>query len=110
MLDFLIPVAQAQNAAPSATSPWISLAMFGGLFIIMYLMLIRPQRKRQKEHQDLINSLGKGDEVVLTSGMLGRITALNDDYLTVDTGSVELRFQRTAVHAVLPKGTMKGIG
>lgn len=53
--------------------------------------------------------MGKGDEIVLTSGMLGKITALNDDYVTVDTGSVELKFQRAAVHAVLPKGTIKGI-
>lgn len=111
MLDFFIPAAHAQAAAQQPpTSPWVSLAMFGGLFVIMYFMLIRPQRKRQKEHQELVNSLGKGDEVVLTSGMLGKITALNDDYVTVDTGSVELKFQRSAVHAVLPKGTMKGIG
>jgi len=109
LLDFLIPAAHAQTAAQPTTSPWVSLVMFGGLFVIMYFMLIRPQRKRQKEHQDLVNSLGKGDEVVLTSGMLGKITSLNDDYVTVDTGSVELKFQRAAVHAVLPKGTMKGI-
>jgi len=110
LLDFLIPAAHAQAAAQPTTSPWVSLVMFGGLFVIMYFMLIRPQRKRQKEHQDLVSSLGKGDEVVLTSGMLGKITALNDDYITVETGSVELKFQRAAVHAVLPKGTMKGIG
>jgi len=87
----------------------ISLLMFGGLFVIMYFMLIRPQRKRQKEHQELINNLNKGDEIVLTSGMVGKITTLNDSYVTVDTGSVELKFQRSAVHAVLPKGTIKGI-
>ena len=107
MLTFFIPAAQAQTAAQPTTSPWVSLMMFGGLFVIMYFMLIRPQRKRQKEHQELINSLSKGNEVVLTSGMLGKITALNDDYVTVETGSVELRFQRAAVHAVLPKGTIK---
>lgn len=110
MLEFFIPAAQAQAAAQPASSPWVSLAMFGGLFVIMYFMLIRPQRKRQKEHQNLVNSLGKGDEIVLTSGMLGKITAINDDYVTVETGSVELKFQRAAVHAVLPKGTIKGIG
>ncbi len=110
MLDLIVPAAQAQSSPPSQGNPMISLLMFGGLFIIMYFMLIRPQRKRQKEHQELINSLNKGDEVVLTSGMIGKITALNDNYITLDTGSVELKFQRVAVHAVLPKGTMKGIG
>ncbi|MEQ9022947.1 MAG: preprotein translocase subunit YajC [Pseudomonadales bacterium] len=109
MLDFIIPAAQAQSAPPSQGSPLVSLLMFGGLFVIMYFMLIRPQRKRQKEHQELINNLNKNDEIVLTSGMLGKITALNENYVTVDTGSVELKFQRSAVHAVLPKGTIKGI-
>ena len=110
MLDFFIPAAQAQAAQQPSASPWVSLVMFGGLFVIMYFMLIRPQRKRQKEHQELVNSLSKGDEVVLTSGMLGKITGLTDDYVTLETGSVELKFQRAAVHAVLPKGTIKGIG
>ena len=86
-----------------------SILMFGGLFVLMYFILIRPQKKRQKEHQALINSLNKGDEIVLTSGLLGRITNLDDEYVTVDTGSVEQRYQRFAVHAVLPKGTLKAI-
>lgn len=109
MLEFLIPAAQAQEAVPAQSNPIFSLIMFGGLFIIMYFMLIRPQKKRQKEHQNLMGALNKGDEVVLTSGLLGRITSLTDDYLTIDTGTVELKFQRVAVHAVLPKGTIKSI-
>lgn len=109
MLEFLIPTAHAQEAVPAEGNPLFSLIMFGGLFIIMYFMLIRPQKKRQKEHQDLMGALNKGDEVVLTSGLIGRITSLSDDYLTVDTGTVELKFQRVAVHAVLPKGTIKSI-
>ncbi len=109
MLEFLIPAAQAQEAVPTQGNPMVSLIMFGGLFVIMYFMLIRPQKKRQKEHQELMGALNKGDEVVLTSGLVGRITGLNDDYLTLDTGTVELKFQRIAVHAVLPKGTIKSI-
>ena len=106
-LDLFVPAAAAQDAAAPQGNPFISLLMFGGLFVLMYFILIRPQRKRQKEHQELINNLGKGDEVVLTSGLLGRITKLDDDYVTIDTGSVEQRFQRFAVHAVLPTGTIK---
>ncbi len=109
MLEFLIPAAHAQEAVPAEGSPLVSLVMFGGLFLIMYFMLIRPQKKRQKEHLDLMGALNKGDEVVLTSGLIGKITGLSDDYLTVDTGTVELKFQRVAVHAVLPKGTIKSI-
>ena len=70
---------------------------------------MKEEKKRQKEHQALISALSKGDEVVLTSGLLGRITDLDDEYITINSGSVEQRYQRFAVHAVLPKGTLKAI-
>lgn len=98
-------------AAPAAEpNPMITLLMFGGLFLFMYLLIIRPQRKRQKEHKELVNNLGKGDEVVTTSGMLGRITKIDDDYLEIEVAeNVLLKFQKVAIHAVLPKGTIKSI-
>ena len=72
--------------------------------------MIRPQQKRQKEHNNLISSLSKGDEVVLTSGMLGKISKLDAEYMVLEAGNgQELKFQRVAVHAVLPKGTIKAI-
>lgn len=49
------------------------------LFLIMYLLLIRPQRKQQKEHQKLLTELKKGDRVVTNSGMYATIFAINDD-------------------------------
>lgn len=102
--------AQAQTAAPPASGGIMQVVMLVGLFAIMYFMLIRPQRKRQKEHQQLVDSLGKGDEVVMTSGMLGKVTEVGDVYVTVDVGSnVNLKFQKVAVHAVLPKGTIKSV-
>jgi len=99
----------AAAPAPEA-NPLVTLLMFGGLFAFMYFLIIRPQRKKQKEHTDLVNALGKGDEVVMTSGMLGKITKLDGDYLEVEVAdNVLLKFQRAAVHAVLPKGTIKSI-
>ena len=84
--------------------------LLGGLFLFMYFVIIRPQRKRAKEHQELAAGLSKGDEVVMNSGLLGKITAVDDAYITVSAGTnVELKFQKTAVHAVLPKGTIKAI-
>jgi preprotein translocase subunit YajC len=72
--------------------------------------MIRPQQKRQKEHNNLIGSLSKGDEVVMTSGLLGKITKLESEYIVLEVGSgQELKFQKVAVHAVLPKGTVKAI-
>uniref|UniRef100_UPI003F6D144B preprotein translocase subunit YajC n=1 Tax=Pseudomaricurvus sp. TaxID=2004510 RepID=UPI003F6D144B len=61
-------------------------------------------------HQELVTGLGKGDEVVMNSGMLGKITKVDENYMVIETGnSVELKFQKSAVHAVLPKGTIKSI-
>ena len=54
--------------------------------------------------------MSKGDEIVMNSGMLGKITKLEDDYIVVEAANnVELKFQRAAVHAVLPKGTIKQV-
>jgi len=112
MLSFLIPAAHAQSQAPAAppNAGLMQFVMLAGLFAIMYFMLIRPQRKRQKEHQALLEALGKGDEVVMTSGMVGKVTEVGDLYVTVDVGQdLNLKFQKAAVHAVLPKGTIKSI-
>lgn len=111
-MSFFIAEAAAQaQSAPSAQGGFaMQMFMLVGLFALMYFMLIRPQRKRQKEHQQLMGALGKGDEVVLTSGMLGRVTEVGDVYLTLDVGNdIKLKFQKAAVHAVLPKGTIKAI-
>ena len=100
--------AQASNAGEPI--PMITILMFAGLFGFMYFLIIRPQRKRQKEHNDLVGALGKGDEVVTTSGMLGKITKLEGDYVVLEvSNNLELKFQKVAVHAVLPKGTIKAI-
>ena len=102
--------AYADAAAQAEPSPLFTFVMFGGLFIFMYFIMIRPQQKRQKEHNNLISSLSKGDEVVLTSGMLGKISKLDAEYMVLEAGNgQELKFQRVAVHAVLPKGTIKAI-
>jgi preprotein translocase subunit YajC len=110
-MSFFIPAAMAHAQAPAAQgNPMITLVMFGGLFVFMYFVMIRPQRKRQKEHQELVTSLSKGDEVVMNSGMLGKIIKVDDNYIIIETGNnVELKFQKSSVHAVLPKGTIKSI-
>ena len=100
------------TAAPAAQqpSPYGSLLMFAGLFLFMYLLIIRPQRKRQKEHQALVDSVNKGDEVVMTSGLLGKITKVEEGYVTIQPAdNVELKYQRSAIHAILPKGTIKAV-
>ena len=68
-------------------------------------------RKRQKEHTEMVSALNKGDEVVTTSGILGKITSLDDSYIVLNVSEkVDMKFQRVHIHAVLPKGTLKSIG
>jgi preprotein translocase subunit YajC len=56
------------------------LVWFGLLFVLMYMLLIRPQRKKQKEHEKLLGELKKGDKVVTTSGMFGTIFAMDEEH------------------------------
>ena len=81
------------------------------LFVLFYVIAIRPQRKRQKEHAEMVSALKKGDEVVTSSGILGKVTALDENYMVLNVANnVDMKFQRVHVHAVLPKGTLKSIG
>jgi preprotein translocase subunit YajC len=104
--------AQAATAAPATDS------LFGGgltgilpfvlMFVVLYFVMIRPQMKRQKEAKTMIEALAKGDEVVTTGGMLGKISKIGETFLTIEIASgVEIQVQRGAVVQVLPKGTVK---
>ena len=105
-----IQSAYAQSGGASEPNPLFTVLMFTGLFVFMYFMIIRPQRKRQKEHNDLVRALAKGDEVVMTSGMLGKVTKLEGEYVALEVNNnLTLKFQKASVHAVLPKGTIKAI-
>ena len=102
--------AQAAGDAPQG-GDLFQIAFLIGLFVLFYFIAIRPQRKRQKEHTELISALSKGDEVVTSSGILGKISSLDDTYIVLTVSDkVELKFQRVHIHAVLPKGTLKSIG
>ena len=112
-MSFLIAdaVAQTTAAAPAPQGAgYMNFILLGGLFIFMYFVIIRPQRKRAKEHQALADGLTKGDEVVMSSGLIGKITQVDEAYITVSAAEgVELKYQKSAVHAVVPKGTIKSI-
>jgi len=110
-MSFFISEAYAQGAgAQPGGSPAVSLIFMLGLFVFFWFIIIRPQRKRQKEHDQLVSNIGKGDEVVMTSGLLGKVVKIDGDYLILQVAEgMELKFQKIAVHAVLPKGTLKAI-
>ena len=104
-MDFLISSAYAQDAAgQGGLMGFLPLIL---IFIVFYFMLIRPQMKRAKEHKRMVSELAKGDEIVTTGGLLGKITDLSDSFVTLTLAdNVSIKLQRHAVTQVMPKGTI----
>ena len=111
MLEFLIPAAHAEAEAAVAGGGAIGqIVMLVGFVVIFYFLLWRPQSKRAKEHKNLIGNLAKGDEVVIGGGLVGRITKVSEQFITMELNEGnEVNVQKSAVAAVLPKGTIKPI-
>ncbi len=109
-MDFFISSAMAQQGTPQEPSLLASLLPLIILVVLFYFLLIRPQMKRAKEHRNMVSSLDRDDEVVTGGGIVGRITDLGDQYLTVEIAEgTEVKVQRDTVTSVLPKGTMKDL-
>lgn len=106
-MNFLIASAMAQDAAqqPSAMPSIIMLVL---IVVVFWFLLIRPQMKRNKEHRELVANLSKGEEIVTAGGLLGRITAVGESFLTVELAdNLTVKVQKHSVTQVVPKGTVK---
>jgi preprotein translocase subunit YajC len=106
-MSFFIADAHAQ-AAGSGAPPGIDLIFLVLLFVVFYFLLIRPQMKRAKEHRTMVAALSKGDEVVTNGGLLGRITKVGDNFVSMEIADgLEVKVQKQALASLMPKGTMK---
>ncbi len=77
------------------------LMMFGAMFAILYFVMIRPQQKQQRKHAELISSLKKGDEVILSSGIVGRIFSVEDKFLVLELSDKnKMKVLKIAVQAL----------
>jgi preprotein translocase subunit YajC len=104
-----ISSAFAQTAAGGdVQSSLMSMLPLVLMFVVLYFVMIRPQMRKQKEHKAMIDALAKGDEVVTAGGLLGKVTKIGDNTLSVELAQgVEVQLQRGSVVQVLPKGTLK---
>jgi preprotein translocase subunit YajC len=85
MLDLLIETAHAQGAAAAqAPNPLVSFAPFVVIFIIFYFLMIRPQKKKMDQEQQMLNALSKGDEIYTKSGLIGTVTGLTEKIVTLE--------------------------
>jgi preprotein translocase subunit YajC len=109
LLDFFISPAAAQVAGPaSQASPWQFPIMMAVLFGLMFVFMIRPQMKRQKEVREMLGKLAKGDEVLTNGGIAGRIDDIGESFVSLEIADgVKVKLQRSSIAAVLPKGTLK---
>ena len=107
-MNFFEGTAFASTGAAPGGSPWITVMFIGGIIAIFYFLIIRPQSKQRKQHQELIGALGRGDEVVMAGGIMGIITKVEENSVNVKVAkNTELHFQKQAVQATLPKGTVQ---
>ena len=80
------------------------------IFVLFYFMLIRPQMKQAKEHRSMLDALKTGDEVVTSTGILGKVVKLNNQFSTIEIASnVEIKIQKQTIQTLLQKGTIMSI-
>ena len=111
MFELLIPFAKAADEAVIQGSPLpLDLFIIIAFALVFYLIVWRPQSKRNKEHKELVAGLEKGDEIIAGGGLVGKIVKVEDQFIVLEAGTgVELKLQRSAVVQALPKGTIKNI-
>jgi len=108
-MDWLISTAAAQaQGASGQGNALMQMLPLVLIFVVFYFLLIRPQTKRAKEHKAMVSAIETGTEVVTNGGILGKVTEVSEQFLTIEIASgVNIKLQRHAVAQVLPKGTLK---
>jgi preprotein translocase subunit YajC len=87
---------------------YFQFVLIGGMFVVLYFLMIRPQQKKAKEHQNLLKNLQKGDEVIASGGILAKIAKVDEAYVSLEIATnVEIKVQKGSIQAVLPKGSIR---
>ncbi len=87
-----------------------TLFLLFGFMILIYFLMIRPENKRRKTHQEMLASIEVGNEVVTAGGILGKVSKISDQYIELSiSDSTKIKVQKTSISTVLPKGTLKAI-
>jgi preprotein translocase subunit YajC len=107
------------QAAGGLSDPMIQFLPIILMFVVLYFLMIRPQMKRQKDHKGMMEGLKKGDEVVTSGGVVGKIVKVGESYVTLEVSKlaavkgesegVDMVVQKSAVQTLLPTGTIKAI-
>ncbi|MEE9354259.1 MAG: preprotein translocase subunit YajC [Methylococcaceae bacterium] len=109
-MSFFISEAIAEAAPAEVTQDpgIVGIILPLAILLFFYVLFIRPQAKRSKEHKKMVETLGKGAEVVTNGGILGKVIDIDENFVKLDVGdSLSLLVQRNAIGNVMPKGTYK---
>lgn len=105
-----LPSCVFASAPAQGQSMMSSVLMIGVFMLALYFIAIRPQTKRAKEHQQLISSISKDDEVITQGGLLGRVLRVSEQFIVISIAEgIEVKIQKQAILSTIPKGTMKTI-
>jgi len=107
-MNFFISDAMAAGEAAPQGGGIQLMIMILIFFAIMYFMIIRPQQKKAKEHKTMLDALSKGDEIVTSGGILGKVVNIGENFVELKVSdNSAIKVQRNSIGTVLPKGTMK---
>jgi len=111
MMSFFISDAWAQGPGPNAATTGVFNIVMLLVFVgMLYFLLLRPQIKRAKQHKQMVEALAKGDEIVTSGGLLGKITQVEESFVIIEVAKgFEVRLQKSSVASILPKGTYKPV-
>ena len=97
-MSFLISDAHAQSAPAQGSDPLFSWLILIGMFVLFYFMLIRPQQKRAKEHKQMLSAIQKGDNVITSGGIHGKVASVNEDSISLEiSDGVKVKVSKEAV-------------
>ncbi len=104
----LFNFAHAADGAASTEQGIMSFLPLIVIFVLFYFMLIRPQMKRAKEQKNMLEALQKGDEVVTSGGILGKVVKVSETSVSVEIAeNTVVQVQKATIQTLLPKGTIK---
>lgn len=94
---FLLLFAPSGQGGPGMTAFLIQIALFIGIF---YFLLIRPQKRQRQQHENLLKSLQRGDQIVTSSGIVGEVVHIKDDQVTIRSGEAKLVILRSGIASI----------
>ena len=96
----MISLIQQASTGGAAGGLISSLLLFGPLILIFYFLILRPQNQRMKKHKAMVEALQRGDDIITSGGIVGKIKKVSDEDITITSGSSELKIARSMVAQV----------